>query len=276
MRRLGLVAAGILLSAAVMLAVPESNVDASKSSRRDVAALARYTEVIRLERNSLLKTQGLLDDKLTLRQAEMKRRLRAIYKLSRANWPRLWFEPEARRESARWLGAARRVAMRDVREIDMLHVEIELAERADLRLKRESQLAPAASPKRHSLQWPLEESEIVQSYGEYRGPSHRVKLRSRGVRLASVKGQSVVPVSSGRVRYRGPIRGLGISLIIDHGGLTSIIGNLGAVNVDVGTTVTRETVIAEATGESVYLELRLSVGQRGQAIDPAGLLVAPH
>ncbi len=260
---------------AVVLVSPGSDVDARKSSRRDAAALARYSEEIRLERATLLKTQGLLDSKLELREGEMKRRLRAIYKLSRANWPRLWFEPEARRESARWLGAARRVAMRDVLEIDMLHHEIDLALRADTRLKEEAKLVPAPSPKRHSLQWPLAESEIVQGYGEYKGPSHRVKLRSRGVRLSSVSGQPVAPVSAGRVRYRGPIRGLGTSLIIDHGDLLSVMGNLENLSVKAGDWVTRETITATAAEESVYLEIRLAVGQRGHSVDPEPLLMTP-
>ncbi|MCP4444583.1 MAG: peptidoglycan DD-metalloendopeptidase family protein [Myxococcales bacterium] len=275
MRPLGLLGAGALLAVSVALIAPGYGVSATKASKRDVAAAARYTEHLQRERESLAKTQGLLTEKLEIREGEMKRRLRAIYKLSRANWPRVWFEPEARRESARWLGAARRVAMRDVREIDMLHHEIDLADKADTRLIEESTLEPAASPKQRTLQWPILESKIVRGYGEYKGPSHRVKLRSRGVRLASEAGRGVSPVATGRVRYVGPIRGLGTSLIIEHGDLVSITGDVENPTVRAGDPVKRGQELAVASGDSIYLELRLVVGQRGQSIDPEPLLVAP-
>ncbi|MCP4444255.1 MAG: hypothetical protein GY811_02770 [Myxococcales bacterium] len=60
------------------------------------------------------------------------------------------------------VGSGLLVAMRDVREIDMLHHEIDLADKADTRLIEESTLEPAASPKRRSLQWPILESGTCQ------------------------------------------------------------------------------------------------------------------
>lgn len=270
-----LIGAGLLLVAANIFMAPSSSASGSKQSSGDEAAQVRYAETIALEQTSLRKTHVLLHDKLELREAEMKRRLRAIYKLSRANWPRLWFEPEARRERARWLGAARRIAMRDVQEIDMLHHEIDLANRAEARLKEEASLVPSPSPRPRSLQWPLEDSKVVREYGEYDGPSHRVKLRSRGVLLKSEAGQFVAPVAPGRVRYRGPIRGLGSALIVEHEGLVSVVGNLRNIKVDVDETVNGKTILGEASGESVYLELRVVVGQRGQSIDPEPLLMTP-
>ncbi len=272
MRRLRLLTATLLLVGATALLAPQQGQTAPGMKKRDRVALARYAENVGLQRASLAKTQGLLATKLTTRQDEMKRRLRAIYKLSRANWPRLWFEPEARRESARWVGAARRVAMRDIREIDMLHDEIAMANRADARLVEEGRLRPAATPRRRSLQWPVQDSSIVQHYGEYKGPSHRVKLRSRGVRIESEAGQAVFAVAAGRVRYQGPIRGLGTSLIIDHGNAMSVLGNLHRPSVRAGDTVERDTVVATAEGESVYLEVRLVVGERGLNVNPEPLL----
>ncbi len=272
MRRLRLLVAMAILAGATALVAPRQGETAPGAKKRDRLALAKYAENVGLQRASLTKTQGLLASKLTTRQGEMKRRLRAIYKLSRANWPRLWFEPEARRESARWLGAARRVAMRDIREIDMLHDEISMANLADVRLVEEGRLRPATAPGHETLQWPVQDSEIVQSFGEYKGPSHRVKLRSRGVRLVSEAGQPVFSVAPGQVRYQGPIRGLGTSLIIDHGDTISVLGNLHAPSVNAGDAVSLDTVVATAEGDSVYLEVRLTVGDRGLAINPEPLL----
>ncbi len=268
--RLGL--AGAILAAATVMAMPGLGESAPGMKRRDRRALAEYAESIGLQRAALTKTQGLLATKLTTRQAEMKRRLRAIYKLSRANWPRLWFEPEARRESARWLGASRRVAMRDIHEIAMLHDEIAMANRADERLVNEGRLAPATAPRPKSMQWPVQGTNVEQAFGLHKGPSHRVKLRSRGLRLASERGQAVFSIDSGRVRYLGPIRGLGTSLIIEHDSTLSILGGLKGPSVVVGDTVTRDTVVGTAAGPSIYLEVRLNVGQRGLSIDPEPLL----
>ncbi len=272
MRTFRLFLAGAILAGATVLVAPNSGQTEPGAKRRDRVALANYAENVGLQRASLTKTQDLLASKLTTRQGEMKRRLRAIYKLSRANWPRLWFEPEARRESARWVGAARRVAMRDIREIDLLHEEIAMANSADARLVAEGRLRPAAAPKPKTLQWPVQDSSIVESYGERKGPSHRVKLRSRGVRIESDVGQPVFSVAAGRVRYRGAIRGLGTSLIIDHGDMLSVLGNLRGPSVQAGDAVTRDTVVATAAGESVYLEVRLVVGDRGLNVNPEPLL----
>ncbi len=235
-------------------------------------ATVQHTKTIELQKQALDKTQILLADKLMTREQEARRRTRAMYKLSRANWPRLWFEPQARGESSRWLGAARRIALRDVREIAMLHHEIALADRAEQRLDKEATLAvPVAPPA--SLQWPVSDSSIEQAMGEYKGPSHRVKLRSRGIRLSTTSGQVVQPVASGHIRYNGHIRGLGTSLIVDHGHWVSIMGNLEPAALKAGDKVSPTTTLGKALGETLYLEIRLKVGDSSQNIDPAPLLV---
>ncbi len=272
MSRLRLFVPAAVLAAAAAMVAPSPGESAPGMSRRDRKALARYAEGIGLQRAALTKTQGLLATKLATRQGEMKLRLRAIYKLSRANWPRLWFEPEARRESARWVGAARRVAMRDIREIEMLHSEIAMANRADERLAGEGRLAPAPAPRTGTFQWPLQETKVVRDFGIFKGPSHRVKLRSRGIRLESEVGQAVFAIDEGTVKYVGPIRGIGTSLIVDHGNTLSILGGLTGSSVVAGDKVTRDTVVGTAADTSIYLEVRLAVGQRGLSIDPEPLL----
>ncbi len=256
---------GFVLVASVAWASPSLGLKA-----RSVAT--QHTKTIERQKQALDKTQVLLADKLMVRQQEARRRTRAMYKLSRANWPRLWFEPEARRESSRWLGAARRIALRDVREIAMLHHEINLADRAEQRLEEESTLVVPTLPLANSLQWPVSDSSIVQAVGEYKGPSHRVKLRSRGIRLSTTPGQVVLPVAAGHIRYSGQIRGLGNSLIIDHGRWVSIMGNLKSVVLKVDDEVTPVMTLGKASVDTLYLEIRLKVGASSQILDPAPLL----
>lgn len=256
----------------VVLAASVVWVSPSLGLRANPAAV-QHTKTIELQKHALAKTQILLADKLMTREQEARRRTRAMYKLSRANWPRLWFEPEARGESSRWLGAARRIALRDVREIAMLHHEIALADRAEQRLDNEATLAVPVVPPTASLQWPVSDSSIVQAMGEYKGPSHRVKLRSRGIRLSTTSNQMVRPIAAGHIRYSGHIRGLGTSLIVDHGHWVSIMGNLEPAALKVGDKVSLSTTLGKASGETLYLEIRLKVGASSQNIDPAPLLV---
>jgi septal ring factor EnvC (AmiA/AmiB activator) len=240
------------------------------------AAGAAYQEHLELELEAVKKTEGLLADKYALRRAEMKQRVRAMYKLSRGTWPRLWFEPDARESASRWLGAARRITSRDIAEIALLEDEIAETFAAELRVK--SAMAhehPTATPL--SLAWPVENGKILSGFGDYRGPGRRVRLRRRGVLLRARSGAVVRAPAAGRVRYVGLISGLGESLILEHGPegastSVSILGHLQRPRVDIGADVQAGTPIASAGGERIYLEHRQGKGALSQAIDPAPLL----
>jgi murein DD-endopeptidase MepM/ murein hydrolase activator NlpD len=234
-------------------------------------AQARYAESVEAELAAVSKTQGLLADKLTVRQAEMKKRVRSLYKLSRGSFPRLWIEPKERRKVSQWLGAARRITNRDLDELQLLREEIEVASAAETRLKAVAG-DKVQMPARRSLQAPLARTRIVARYGQFRGQSRRVRLRRRGLELAAVVGEEVHAPAAGRVRYAGPISGLGQGIILDHDGYLSVLGHLEGASPELGQEVEAGAVIARAAQERLYLEVRVVAGSVGRAVDPAPLL----
>jgi septal ring factor EnvC (AmiA/AmiB activator) len=230
----------------------------------------RHQESLSSELAAVQKTQGLLADKKKTRQEERKKRIRALYKLSRASFPKLWVEPKEQQHASRWLAAARRIATRDHQEIALLDLEIEHANQAEGRVRhaledeRETQ---ALLPGLKTLRRPQKNSRVIKKFGVYK-ESPRVRLRRRGIELSVIKGNPVFAPASGTVRYAGPIRGLGQGIIIDHKGYTSILGRLQDLQVEAGEWINGESAIALAADELVYVEMRLAIGALGQPFNP--------
>lgn len=229
-----------------------------------------------LELAAVKKTQGLLSSKYLERKAEMRTRVRALYKLSRASWPRIWFEPDIRQSTSRWLGAARRITRRDIAELALLENEIAVTALDEERLT-ESGLALTQLGEGVPLQWPVAGSKVISDAGDHRGASRRVRLRQRGVLLQSPVGAIVTAPAAGRVRYVGPISGLGQSIIIEHGpaeapsGLT-ILGGVRDPRVKASDQVGAGDVIAQTLGTELYLEHRVGSMTSSFAVDPEPLL----
>lgn len=260
------------VAAAALLCAPAWTFGTPNTSRRSARAQDKYEESVQAELAVVSKTQGLLADKLAVRQLEMKRRVRAMYKLSRASFPRLWIQPDERRNVAQWLGAARRITTRDLDELGLLHEEMEVANAAQARLEAALEEKLAKLPRRRSLRAPLAETKIMAAYGRYKGPSRRVRLRRRGIELEATRGEEVYAPASGRVRYAGPISGLGQGIIVDHRGYWSVLGHLSAIEYTVGDALAAGDLIGHAAGESIYLEVRAAIGSVGRAVDPTPLL----
>jgi septal ring factor EnvC (AmiA/AmiB activator) len=245
----------------------------AKEPSADIAqAQDQYQESVQAELKAVNKTQGLLADKLSVRQSEMKARVRAIYKLSRASFPRLWVEPEERRKVAQWLGAARKIATRDQHEIRLLHEEIDIADAAEARLSsiKKERIASVIAPK--SLRSPLAKTRVLGAYGEYKGPTRKVRLRRRGLLLKTKPGNEVVAPADGKILYTGPISGLGQAIIIEHEGYSTVVGHAAPSGGKIGDAVTGGAVIGHAEGDKIYLEVRLTIGSVGQTVDPRPLL----
>lgn len=258
-----------LVAALSLLATPSTGFGESRSAQRQQA---HYQESVRAELAAVGKTQGLLADKLTVRQGEMKKRVRALYKLSRGSFPRLWIEPKERRKVSQWLGAARRITNRDLDELKLLHEEIAVADAAETRLKAVAG-DQVRMPARRSLQSPLARTKIISRFGEYRSASRRVRLRRRGIELAAEPGEEVRSLAAGRVRYAGPISGMGQGLILDHDGYLSVLGHLkDGADLTLGDEVEASALLGHAAQEKIYLEVRVLVGSVGRAVDPAPLI----
>ncbi len=262
-----------LIASLVSLGLLIPQVGIGKGAKRDTPQ--KELEWLRAEQlTKVAKTQGLLAQKISDREAEMRARVRVMYKLTRSSWPRLWFEPKARHDVAQWLGAVRRIRNRDRLELQLLQDEITVANAAQERLES-SLLASASLPESlPRLAWPLKEPTVAQGFGLYKGPSHRVMLRQRGIQLASSLGEEVLSPQKGRVRYVGGISGLGTAVLIDHEGCITILGHLQSPAIAAGQQVEEGSLIARAAGNRVYMEVRLVTGDIGHVIDP--ILVLPR
>lgn len=109
------------------------------------------------------------------------------------------------------------------------------------------------------LSWPVS-GQLVSDYGEPRAGD---TIRWNGVVVAAERGAPVRAVARGRISYADWLPGLGLLVILDHGGgYLSLYGHNNTINRDVGEWVSPGDVIA-TVGESggrrrpaLYFEIR--------------------
>ena len=217
---------------------------------------------------------------------ELKRRLRALYKLSHGGYLRLLAgaatvaELDQRRITARprdrarsrGAGGGARGGARARRRAGAPRGKrwpsrstparrsrpLEVAAAAGLRLDEGRLERPVAGP-------------IVGGYGVHVAATLGIPVARRGVELHSRSGEPVRAIASGRVRFVGEVPGLGRGVTLDHGdGYVSLLAHLGAIHCAVGDEVDDGETLAEAAGSSVYLELT----QAGTPLDPTRWLGA--
>ncbi len=126
--------------------------------------------------------------------------------------------------------------------------------------------APARS-EAGSLSWIMPVSgRIVSGFGDTAGAT-----RSIGVTLAPAAGAQIVAPAAGRVAFAGDYRGFGRIVIIDHdGGWTSLITNLGRLDVGVSAKVLQGSPLGLAGPgrPTVTIELR----KDGAPVNPLALI----
>lgn len=112
-----------------------------------------------------------------------------------------------------------------------------------------------ARPAGDSLAWIMPvNGRIVSGFGDATGAT-----RSIGVTLAPAAGAQVVAPAAGRIAFAGDYRGFGRIVIIDHdGGWTSLITNLGRLDVSVAAKVLQGSPLGLAGPgrPTVTIELR--------------------
>jgi septal ring factor EnvC (AmiA/AmiB activator) len=226
-------------------------------------------------------TDAILAEKRGLRTRRLERRVRALYKLARAGDTRLWVDPGERGRAVRRRAAARRILGRELREIELLGREREQVARSRVRIVRAlGELVRTPLPEPRSLARPVP-GRAVAGFGTYRDREAGAELSRRGTELRSRPGAPVRAVAAGRVRYAGPVRGLGHGVIVEHPGprgtrLISVTARLGELAVTLGDEVSRRQVLGRARGRRIHLEIRLPVGPAGFPVDPAPLLARPR
>lgn len=108
---------------------------------------------------------------------------------------------------------------------------------------------------------------IVSGFGDVNGAA-----RSIGVTLAPAAGAQVVAPAAGRVAFAGDYRGFGRIVIIDHdGGWTSLITNLGRLDVTVAAKVLQGSPLGLAGPgrPTITIELR----KDGNPVNPLAMIV---
>lgn len=102
------------------------------------------------------------------------------------------------------------------------------------------------------LQIPLI-GEILVKYGDEKIEG----LKSNGIEIVGKLGQQIKAADTGTVIFTGTLTGLGSVIIIDHGDLVTVYGNLATVNVAKKAKVTKGQVIGTLGRDSVSKEPRL-------------------
>ena len=103
-----------------------------------------------------------------------------------------------------------------------------------------------------SLIMPMNGS-IVVAFGQEKVAG----LKSNGIEIRGSLGQSVKAADSGTVIYAGALNNLGSVIIIDHGNLVTVYGNLAGVSVSKGTKVSKGQSIGTLGRDSISKEPNL-------------------
>ena len=173
-------------------------------------------------------------------------------------------------------GAAERVAAlageaRDMRDLLSRLAPPAAQPAATLRLERPTDIRPF--PVERAGLTPPARGRLIGRYGEARDTD----LYSRGITIETRPQAQVVAPYDGRIAFRGPFRGYGEILIIEHGGgYHTLLAGLGRIDAVVGQWLLGGEpvgVMGPSAGGSpkLYVELR----RGGQPINPAPWLETP-
>lgn len=112
--------------------------------------------------------------------------------------------------------------------------------------------------------------DVVVKYGEEKLEG----LKSNGIEIKGKIGQEIKAADSGNVIFTGTLNGLGSVVIIDHGGIVTVYGNLASIRVAKSTKVTKGQIIGTLGREAISKEPRLYFETRKgvNIVNPLGLL----
>lgn len=221
------------------------------------------------QQRSARRAHDQVTAKLVDREDIRAHRVRAAYKLLRGVGAPLAVAPEHRLAVARSRATARWLLARDRDEVDQLADEAARLARALTAI--DDQLAAVGPPPPIRLARPVP-GPIARTFGTLPHAASKATLTRRGLDFDAVHGEAVHAPADGVVRYAGPIRGLDRGVILDHGGLWTVVAKLGALDVARGDHVTRGATLGRPARRRVYLEVRVPIGPGGMPIDPAPLL----
>jgi septal ring factor EnvC (AmiA/AmiB activator) len=255
-------------------------------SGRPLEALDADRAAAEADVHDLERRVRLLDQQLAERRAELKRRLRAMCRLSSGGYLRLLAEADSPEDLRLRSHAAARSLARDLGELravrdEAAELDVETARRTatlvravelDGELGRFVDEPPVGlATKKGRLERPVR-GPVLAGFGRYRDPETHLERARRGVEMDAHPGETVRAVADGEVRWSGDVPGLGRGLLIDHGdGYLTLLALLRDVRVVPGQRIAAAAPLGEAAGRRVYLELT----QRRTPLDPAPWLTPP-
>jgi len=250
---------------------------------RPAEALLQEQHEAEAEVQDLERRARALDDQTAERDRRLKRRLRALYKLSSGGYLRLLAGAEDPAALARREAAVARIVKRDLDELRAVRdearaVDEDHARRAErlaraLELSTEARGAQSEQPvglqsELGKLQRPVP-GPILSGFGAGKDPELKELVSRRGIALASRPGEPVRACAAGKVAWIGDVPGHGRGLAIDHGdGYVTLTAALRSIKVSDGDTVSTGSSLGDAAGRTLYFEL----AQAGTPIDPAAWL----
>ena len=151
--------------------------------------------------------------------------------------------------------------------IEKLEQERQRDERARKHKGKGKKAKKRIEPKRRALSWPVT-GKVVSRFGKNKHPDLDTYVISNGIKIRTKSGAEVKAASSGEVVFIGEFRTYGLMLIVDGGGgLYTIYGHLGAINVSENTKVNEGAILGQITSSEnpvLYFEVRYY----GQPDDP--------
>ena len=117
---------------------------------------------------------------------------------------------------------------------------------------------------------------ITSGFGYRVSPFTTRRELHRGIDIAGRNGTPILAPAEGRVRYTGPDRGLGNTVILRHGyGIESVFGHLSEILVKPGEKVKRGQEIARMgnSGRSTGPHLHYQVTVNGVAVNPRNYML---
>ena len=154
--------------------------------------------------------------------------------------------------------------------IGELRKAIEEAERAAAakRGSREVAKAPPFEPLRGKLPWPVQDGKVLARFGQARAGG---SLKWQGMLIGTDRGSRVRAPYAGRVVYGDWLPGMGLMLVLDHGGgYMSLYGHNEEIFRKVGDTVAAGDVIGAVgdTGGHAQPALYFEVRRGRTPVDP--------
>jgi septal ring factor EnvC (AmiA/AmiB activator) len=242
-------------------------------SGRPPESLQAERRSLDLELDQLHKKTTALSASIDQRRDHLRRRVRALYKISQGGYLRLLLDAESPADMIARRNGVRRIVRRDLEELSSVSSELADLERDRQALRERERVAAALDTpvddgdpglaKKDGVLRPVK-GAIIGAYGRRRDGAGLLVTRD-GVEFASHLGEPVVAAAPGIVKSIEEAPGLGTVIVVDHGkGWLSLTARIAHPRVAAGAKVVAGDPLALAAGSSVQLQLT----QGGQWLDP--------